>query len=398
MKILSIGSDKKLFDENSEVRQRVIEYAKFADELHVVILNQKSKISPRSREARQENQNLGNVFLYPTNSRTRWFYVLDAYKIGEQIIKKFKNSTSAGDSGYMLISTQDPFECGLAGYFLARRNKIPLQFQIHADFLSSYFWKEAFLNKIRVLLAKFLIPRANCIRVVSQRIKKSIVSSLDFQVSMIKVLPIFVDVKKIQEAPVKIDLRKKYPQFNFIILMASRIAKEKNIPLAINAFMEIVKKYPKTGLIIVGEGPRREALKLQIANRNLQKNVILESWIDDLASYYKTADLFLLTSNYEGYGMAIVEAMASGCPVVMTDVGLAGEVLIDKKDGIVIPIEDKEKLIEAILSLIKNPDLRNDLVKNAQKTLSFWPTKRGYLNDYRDSWESCRRNERKQNS
>ena len=68
----------------------------------------------------------------------------------------------------------------------------------------------------------------------------------------------------------------------------------------------------------------------------------MEPWTDDPFSYYKTADLFLLTSNYEGYGMAVVEAMAAGCPVIMTDVGLAGEVLIDKKDGLVVRSEIKK--------------------------------------------------------
>ena len=47
--------------------------------------------------------------------------------------------------------------------------------------------------------------------------------------------------------------------------------------------------------------------------------------------------------------MAVVEAMVAGCPVIMTDVGLAGEVLIDKKDGLVVPVGDKNKLVGAIL-------------------------------------------------
>ena len=81
--------------------------------------------------------------------------------------------------------------------------------------------------------------------------------------------------------------------------------------------------------------------------------------------------------------------MASGCPVVMTDVGLAGEVLIDKKDGLVVPVGKNEKLTEAILNLIENPELRAELIRNSQKTLSFWPKKEDYLKAYRDSWLLC---------
>jgi glycosyltransferase involved in cell wall biosynthesis len=369
MKIISIGSDRNLFKEDSDVRRRIIEYGSLVDELHIIVFaKQQSQIS------NLKSQNFGNVFLYPTNSRSRWFYIFDAYKIGRKL---------ASQDAQWLITAQDPFECGLAGWLVKRKFKILLHLQIHTDFLSPLFGKESFLNKIRVLLAKFLIPRADCIRVVSERIKSSLNYKFKILNSKIAVLPIYVDIKKIKEVPVKTDLHKKYPQFDFIILMASRLTREKNIGLAIKAMAEIVKKYPKTGLIIVGDGLEKENLKLS-------DNVILEHWSDDIVSYYKSADLFLLTSNYEGYGMAVVEAMAAECPIIMTDVGLAGEVLIDKKDGIVVPVGDKGKLTEAISNLIENKALRNRLIENSKKTLDFWPDRSRYLQTYRESWFICR--------
>ena len=131
--------------------------------------------------------------------------------------------------------------------------------------------------------------------------------------------------------------------------MASRLTKEKNIGMAIEAMKEVVKERPKTGLIIVGDGPEREALELKTTNYKLKTNIIFENWTDDLASYYKTADLFLLTSNYEGYGRTIIEAMAANCPIVMTDVGLAGEVVKNYYNGIIVPAGDKKEMKEAIL-------------------------------------------------
>lgn len=303
------------------------------------------------------------LFIYPTNSRSRLFYIIDTLGIFKKFIKKELIG---------LVSSQDPFETGLAAYIISKFFKIPLHLQVHTDFLGPYFEKESLLNRIRVLIAKFLIPRAACIRVVSERIKKSLlrVTRCGLRVA---VLPIFVDVKKIQEADIRADLpagkaglRKKYPQFNFIILMASRLTKEKNIGLAIEAMAEIIKKHPKTGLVIAGDGPEKENYPLLVTRYGLQNNVIIEPWTNDVISYYKTADLFLLTSNYEGYGMAVVEAMAAGCPVIMTDVGLANEVLVDKKDGLVIPVNNKEKLCEAILNLIENRGLRTALIKNSK--------------------------------
>ena len=244
MKIISIGSDRNLFNERSEARARIGEYGKLADEMHIIVFNRKPGF---------EKQNFGNIYLYPTNSKSKLFYIFDAIKIGSCMIKK---------NGEWLVMAQDPFEAGIAGYRIAKKLKQPLQLQVHTDFLNPYFKKESLLNRIRVSIAKILIPRADSIRVVSERIKHSLNSVFRVPNSKISVLPVFIDVQKIQKSPAKISLRKKYSQFDFIILMVSRLTREKNIGLAIEAMAEITKKYPKTGLVIVGNGPEKENCSL----------------------------------------------------------------------------------------------------------------------------------------
>lgn len=343
MKVLMLSTDQNIFREGSGVRQRMIEYGGLFEELHIIVYTKKSEIrNPKSHAYRQAGEtNLKfqiakNVWAYPTNTHLKPLYFFDAYRIAKQIFRisnfEFRDS---------VITAQDPFETGLIGYLLKKKFKIPLQLQIHTDFLSPYFWRESLKNKIRVVLAKFLIPKADKIRVVSERIRKSLDLSLRARDSdrgnLIEVRPIPIDTEKIKNSPIKTDLHKKYPNHDFIILMASRLAREKNIGLAIKAMREIAKQYPKTLLVIVGDGPEREALELQVASFKLQDNIAFEPWTDDLSSYYKTADLFLLTSNYEGYGRTAVEAEAAGLPVLMTDVGVA--------IGETFPIGNLEELI-----------------------------------------------------
>ena len=363
-----IGTDKKIFEDGSEARQRMIEYGRLAEQLHIIIFTKRIKNSQRTALSE-------NTFFYPTNSFSRWCYIFDAVKIAKKIIEN--------SGGKFLITSQDPFETGMAGWLAARKFKFPLQLQIHTDFLNSFFWQESFLNKIRVRLAKFLIPRAACVRVVSERIKSSLNSNPpaggQIPNSKISVLPIFIDAEKIKNAPIKTDLRRKYPQFDFIILTASRLTAEKNIGLAVEAMAEVIKDYPKTGLIIVGNGPGREALKLQITNHKSQNNIIMEDWIDDLASYYKTADLFLLTSNYEGYGRTIIEAVVSGCRVISSDVGIADEIL--NKENIFEP-GNKEQLKQKIIKAVKG---QLPFASPAFKL----PAKEEYLRAYKKSWENC---------
>jgi glycosyltransferase involved in cell wall biosynthesis len=377
IKVLSIGSDRNLFVDGSESQKRIKEYGKLFGELHIVVLADESL---GFKNIELEN----NVFIYPTNHKYKALYLWHIYKIVKKLLVV---GGSWPDRQLSVVTSQDPSESALAGYLLKLRYKIPLQIQIHTDIFSPYFWQESLLNKIRVLMAKFLLPKADAIRVVSERIKNSLTNNLQpmptgrqVTTNNVSVLPIYVDIKKIQSAKVKVDLRKKYPEYDFIILMASRLTKEKNIGLAIEAMKDVVKKHPKALLLIVGDGPEK-------SNLQLEQNVKFESAVDaqTLFSYYKTTDLFLLTSNYEGYGRTIIEAMAAGCPVVMTDVGLAGELLVDDLDGLVVPVGDKAALAEAIQELIQNKEKREGLVTESQKIINSLPEKKEYLDSYKNS-------------
>ncbi len=308
LSLIIIGSEAGLFRPNSEARQRLQGYAPSFSQLHIIVFSKTSQRLPAKPVFVEPN-----IWLYATNSRSSWLYIWDAWRIG-RLLPPVEG-----------ISAQDPFESGLVAWFLARFFKIKLQLQIHTDFLNPHFISESLLNRLRVQLASFLLPRADKIRVVSQRIVNSLKAKGDKLKAVPIILPVFVNIEKIKQMPIKTDLRKKYPQFDKIILMASRLTREKNISLAIEAMREVVKQYLQTGLIVVGSGPEESRLKLKAESSKLKTNVVFEPWTDDLISYYKTADLFINTSYYEGYGRTIVEALATGCPVLSTDVGLVNE-------------------------------------------------------------------------
>jgi len=378
-KVLMLSIDQNIFREGAEVRNRVIEYGRLFEELHIVVYTDAKNVN-QSRMTRISN----NVWIYPTNTKWKLFYFWDAYRIFKSILRTSDVLKNVRRPKEWVVSAQDPFETGLMGYFLKKKFNLPLQIQVHTDFLSPYFWKESLKNKIRVLLAKWLLPGADKIRVVSERIKNSLVSNVRCQMSDVNVLPIFVDVEAIKNAPIKTDLHKKYPNNDFIILMASRLTREKNIDLAIEAIKEVIKTHPKTLLLIVGAGPEFNKLNVKCQMLNVASNVIFESWTKDLASYYKTADLFLLTSNYEGYGRTIVEAAAGGLSAIMTDVGLAGEFLKNSVNGLIIPINNKNELINAIDDMIKNRDKLKEFSKNTEKTVRQLTTKEEYFKKYEE--------------
>lgn len=380
-----ISMDSNILRPGSEVRQRMADYGTLADRLDIIVCCLKNAVSDGERSIAD------NVRVFPTRSPYKIFYVWDVLRMVKNQIKdkvSVKGAVPDGrqgsSSGWDLVTAQDPFETGLAGWLASLRLRAKLQLQIHTDFLSLYFAKESVKNFIRVRLAKWLLPKADSIRVVSERIKKSL-SNVKCQLSKVVVLPIFVDVQKIQSAPITADLRAKYPQFDFILFTASRLTKEKNITMAIKAMSEVTRSHPKVGLIIVGDGPEKNNLRLETRNSKLETNIIFEPWTDDLPSYYKTADAFLQTSNYEGYGRTLIEAAAAGCPIITTDVGAVGEV-INKDNSLIIPVGDKIALVDGIHKLKSEPSLRIELGRRAQQAVSALDSRTEYLDNYRQSW------------
>lgn len=337
MKILSIGTDKKLFEEKSTVRARMIEYGKLFGEMHIIVFAQKNFQAQISE----------NVFVYSTNSVSKLFYIFDAIRLGKKILC----------FGNFQLTCQDPFETGIVGWWLAKKFKLPLELQIHTDISSQYFtsfklgWRLAFLNFVRFWLARFLLPRANKIRVVSSRIKNFLIPRLKISEDKIEIRPIKIDEEKIRAAGFfpENNLRKKYPQFDFIALAAGRLEPEKNFTMALDVWREVIKKSPRAGLVIVGSGSLLNNLKLQAQNYKLRANLVFEPWTENLISYYKTADIFLNTSFYEGYGLALAEAAVAGCPIVSSDVGVVNGLSQSGKKVAICPIGDKNCFVAKIV-------------------------------------------------
>jgi glycosyltransferase involved in cell wall biosynthesis len=125
--------------------------------------------------------------------------------------------------------------------------------------------------------------------------------------------------------------------------VVARLEPEKNVELAIESFAAVAPQ--DACLIILGTGSERESLKRLVQERSVSDRVFFEGEAAPI-DYYPLADLVLVTSRYEGYGLVIIEALAAGKPVLSTDVGIAREV-----DAIVVR---EEEFPEAITQWIEN--------------------------------------------
>jgi glycosyltransferase involved in cell wall biosynthesis len=380
--VVMISTDRNIFVKGSAVRQRMIEYGSLFTDLHIIVYAE-SSLGLRIEQVAP------NVYVYPTNSSSRWSYIPDAKKMGSDLISKLKRLYK--DYENIVIDVQDPFETGRAGAYLAQNFSLKLHVQVHTDFFSPYFKKLSWLNKIRVMLAPAVLKKAYAIRVVSNRIKQSLIDNLRIHPSRILVLPIFTDILKIEKARIQTSLRARHNRFNFIILMACRLVEEKNLFFALDVFSKVIKKYPQAGLIITGDGPLKRQLENHARRLAIENSVVFEPWQDDMVTFYKSADMLLSTSWYEGYGLTFAEASLCGLPIVTSDVGVAGDILIDGQSAFICSVGDKECFESKILALISDKSIGQLFGSVAKKAFeqSLPANKQDYLRQYRASLERC---------
>jgi glycosyltransferase involved in cell wall biosynthesis len=372
MKVLMLSIDAKVFQEGSAPRERMKMYSRFIDELHIYVYT-----GPGFKEEKVSDK----LWLYPSNSKQRLFYFYTGYRFCSRLLENLKKGRTR-----VRITSQEGMTNFLA-VTLASRFRLPLEVQIHTDIFSPYYKKESYLNKLRILGYWLGTKRAKSVRVVSQRIRTALISKWNVSKKKIKVLPIYLDVAKFSGSNSGPNLKVMYPEFKQCILMMGRLSIEKNIALALDVMTEVVARYPKAGLIIVGDGPEKTRLESLVKVRNLTENVRFLPWVDDPIPYFKSADIFLHTSNYEGYGLVLVEAALCGVPIVTTDVGVVGET-INQFNALIAPVGNKAKLVSHLSFLLQNESARVMMRDRVFKVADEMPEKSKYISDYKALWQA----------
>ncbi|HEU4885892.1 MAG TPA: glycosyltransferase [Longimicrobium sp.] len=146
-----------------------------------------------------------------------------------------------------------------------------------------------------------------------------------------------------------------------VLVACGRLVPQKAYPVLLRALARVRERVPAR-LRILGEGPLRDELGALAASLGVDGAVSFEGFRPDPAAYMAEADVFVLSSEYEGFGNVIVEAMAAGAPVVATDCPYGpGEILEGGRHGVLVPPGDPEALAAALLRVLGDPALRERL-------------------------------------
>ena len=170
-------------------------------------------------------------------------------------------------------------------------------------------------------------------------------------------------------------IKKKYGIKGPFLLTVGRLAEKKGIKYLIGAMPTVLKEFPMTKLMIIGDGPEKPSLEELTEKLNLKNNIIFTGKIQNklLPEYYATADIFIGPSivtksgDTEGLGVVFLEALASSTAVIGSNVGGIPDIIKSNETGLLIEQKNIKELSSAIIKLLKDKKLREILAKNGQQ-------------------------------
>jgi L-malate glycosyltransferase len=207
-------------------------------------------------------------------------------------------------------------------------------------------------DKTYAPVVAFSINQSDAITAVSNNLRDETYSTFKIE-KEIEVIYNFVDVSRFQRKPIDAFRKVIAPHGERILLHASNFRKIKRVQDVVKVFCEVNKAIPSK-LLFVGDGPERqlaEELSRSLGVGDAMRFVGKQEQMEDILAI---ADLFLLTSEYESFGLAALEAMAAGVPVISTNAGGLKEINIDGETGYMADVGDINTMSEKAISILRD--------------------------------------------
>ena len=253
----------------------------------------------------------------------------------------------------------DPFVGGAIGAALARTPTL-----IHTDHART------FPDKVRYMVAEhFLAYRAYRVVGVSEDTTEKLHRYERIPRHKLMTIPNGIDLSPFDRLPPNDEARAALGIVGDgpVIGFSSRIEEQKGIPYLLEAMVRVRTAFPSVKLILAGEGSRRTELEEKVRQLELDDHVRFVGVVMDVPRFLAAVDVYVLPSIWEGLPMALLEAMAAGCPVVASAVGGIPTAVAHEVTGALVDPQQPEPLARELERLLGDPDLRRRLGAEARR-------------------------------
>ena len=321
--------------------------------------------APKIRGYTGQNNNV-----YRVNS----FKVVDSQpEIRVPILIPNRNLRQIFKLGFDIVHAHGNGPFSVLGYQTARVKRIPFVLTFHTiQTKYAHYFLNGKIIRPRTIAAGLRIFASVCDGVVvpSNKMRKELIG---YGIKKdIKILPSFIETSRFQRNT-KGYLHKKLniPETHKILLSVGRLGKEKSFDFLIEMFKYVVKNEPQTHLVIVGQGQEELNLRKLVKKLALEKSVHFTGKLGNkvVPNSYSDADIFVFASSSETQGLTVLEAAASGLPLVVVDDPAFSNIALDNRNALKSPLNQKIFAL-SVIRLLSQPEMRKKFGENSVKIVA----------------------------
>jgi glycosyltransferase involved in cell wall biosynthesis len=373
--ILSIGYTRSILNKKNtdDTLQRMLYYAEHIKK-YVVVIH-----SYRKHKLQKENIT-ENFSAIPTNGFSPIDSTIRMIWLGYKALKAEK---------FNLIQAQDPFLTGVAAIILGYLFKIPTNILIYGPNVYDLHWRSSsLLNTLIAPIGVFVLKNASSIQVDGQMTARSL-ENKGFSMKNIHIKPM---IPSNIDAFLRVNQDKieNTSSSTVKLLFVGRLEKQKNLTMLTEVIKLLARHKYNVQINIVGEGSQKNLFVRNLYEDGILSYVHFLGYIahENIYEVFAEADIFLMTSLYEGYPRVLMESAATGLPIVTTAISGSDEAVVNEKTGYIVPVNDVETFFNKLKILIEEPELRAKMGCAAKEHMSNLSNPTIFLDKQISIWKS----------
>jgi glycosyltransferase involved in cell wall biosynthesis len=287
------------------------------------------------------------------------------------------------EQGFNHIHTATPGPIGLAALAIAKILKLPISGTYHTSIpqYAQALTGDAVIEDLAWKYVLWYYDQLDVIYAPSRSTRDELVEK-GIKAEKIRIYPRGIDVEQFHPQKRNGVLKER---FNItggtILIYVGRVSKEKNLHLLAHAFAQLTRTRSDVHLVVVGDGPYLKEMRQVMTGLPCHFTGYLKD--EALARIYASADVFVFPSTTDTFGNVVLEAQASGLPVIVTDQGGPCENMVDKQTGLVVPADNARALLAAMQSLVMDPKRTADMAAAARSYME----QRSFEAAFLETWE-----------